>query len=257
MASVTPLQRERKTILAALLVLSAATWAVLVWQSRRQAMDMDMGASLTFGMSAPLFMAMWVFMMVAMMFPTAAPMVLTFATVSRNRQARGQTYVPTWFFVAAYLAVWTLFGVVAFAAAAGIDQLGVRVMVLHENAARIGGAVLVLGGVYQLTPLKNICLTKCRSPLSFILTSWREGWRGALRMGVGHGTYCLGCCWLLFVLLFPLGVMNVAAMGLVTLLIFAEKSLPWGLWIGRATGVGLVAFGAVVLTVPALLPTTL
>ena len=128
-------------------------------------------------------------------------------------------------------------------------------MFLQENASRMGGALLVLAGLYQLSPLKKVCLTKCRSPLAFVTTAWREGQSGALRMGVQHGMYCLGCCWLLFVLLFPLGVMNVAAMGLVTLLIFAEKSVSKGVWIGRLAGVGLVVFGFAVVVTPHLLPT--
>ena len=118
---------------------------------------------------------------------------------------------------------------------------------LMGNAARLGGAVLLAGGVYQLSPLKSLCLTKCRSPLSFVLTSWRDGYGGAFVMGLKHGAYCLGCCWLLFAILFPLGVMNIAAMVFLTLLIFAEKSLPWGPSIAKVAGVALVAYGAVVL----------
>ena len=255
-------RRETYVILAALLALSLASWAVLLWQSQRMASDMGMSemsaaASLTAGMGVALFLAMWVIMMVAMMFPTAAPMVLMFAQISRGRRARGDASVPTWVFVAAYLVVWTAFGVVAFLVASGLDNLGARWGFLEDNAARIGGGVLALAGLYQLSPLKKACLAKCRTPLQFILTSWREGYSGAFRMGLLHGTYCLGCCWLLFVILFPLGVMNVAAMGLVTLLVFAEKSLPHGEWTGRAVGVGLVVFGLVVVFVPGVLPTSI
>ena len=130
-------------------------------------------------------------------------------------------------------------------------------MFLHDNGARIGGGLLLLAGVYQLSPLKRLCLTQCRTPMSFLLTSWREGYSGALEMGARHGTYCLGCCWLLFVILLPLGVMNVAAMGVATLVIFAEKALPHGDVLGKVAGVGLAVFGIVVLFTPSLLPTTL
>jgi predicted metal-binding membrane protein len=99
---------------------------------------------------------------------------------------------------------------------------------LPETAARIGGAVLVAAGLYQLSPLKDLCLSQCRTPVGFIMTSWRDGILGALRMGLRHGAYCLGCCWLLFAILFPLGMMNIAAMAAVTALVFAEKTLPWG-----------------------------
>ena len=103
-----------------------------------------------------------------------------------------------------------------------------RAALSSTTAARIGGAVITLAGIYQLTPLKDLCLSKCRTPITFIMTSWRDGAVGALRMGLLHGAYCLGCCWLLFVILFPLGIMNIAAMAVITLIVFAEKTLPWG-----------------------------
>jgi predicted metal-binding membrane protein len=211
--------------------------------------------SLTMGMGAPLFIAIWVAMMVAMMFPTAAPMVLTFARVHAGRAARGQPHIPTGAFVAAYLVVWTAFGAMAYGAAAGLERAAEESSWLMDHAARMGGGVLVLAGLYQLSPLKRACLAKCRTPLDFVMTSWREGYAGAARMGVEHGVYCLGCCWLLFAVLFPLGVMNVAAMAAVTALIFAEKALPLGRHAARFAAVALLAYGALVLAVPEALPT--
>jgi predicted metal-binding integral membrane protein DUF2182 len=111
------------------------------------------------------------------------------------------------------------------------------------TASGTGGAVFIAAGLYQLTLLKDLCLSKCRTPITFIMTSWRDGISGALRMGLLHGTYCLGCCWLLFVLLFPLGIMNIAAMAVITLLIFAEKTLPWGYRATRTIG-ALIVIGA-------------
>ena len=248
-----PLPRERNLILASLLVLAAAGWALLIWQAARPGDGMAMG--LTMGLGAPLFLAMWVAMMVAMMFPTAAPMILTFARVHAGKRQRGQAYVPTWVFVGAYLLIWTLFGALAYLLAVGAERLAGRSMWLMENAARLGGVVLVLAGLYQLSPLKRACLTKCRSPLDFLLTSWRDGYGGAFRMGLEHGLYCLGCCWLLFVILFPLGVMNVAAMVVITALIFAEKSLPAGRRIGQVAAAALIAYGLVAVFVPTALPT--
>ena len=250
-----PLVRERNLVLASLLVLAAAAWALLAWQSRSDDGDMAMG--LTMGMAAPLFMAMWVAMMVAMMFPTAAPMILTFARVHASKRERGQPFVPTWVFVSSYLVVWTAFGVVAYGVAVGAERLADQSMWLMEHAARFGGGVLVLAGLYQLSPLKRACLTKCRTPLDFILTSWRDGYGGSFRMGLEHGFYCLGCCWLLFVILFPLGVMNVAAMAVITLLIYAEKSLPLGRQAGVLAAVALVAYGMLVIFVPDALPTVM
>jgi hypothetical protein len=115
--------------------------------------------------------------------------------------------------------------------------------------------LLIVAGLYQLTPLKDVCLAKCRSPIGFIVTSWREGPGGALRMGFLHGLYCLGCCWLLFLILFPLGIMNIAAMALLTLVVFAEKSLAWRRTAVYATAAVLVAYGATVIALPQALPT--
>ncbi len=261
----TSLVRGQMLLFGSLLVLSGAAWGILVWQAGEMsggaALSMGMGdgtgISLTMGMGAALFMGMWVLMMIAMMFPTGAPMILTFASISKNRQGKGESFVPTWFFVTSYLLLWTAFGVVAYLVAIGANQLGERAMFLHDNGARIGGGLLVVAGVYQLSPLKKLCLTQCRTPLTFVLTSWREGYRGALEMGFRHGTYCLGCCWLVFVILLPLGVMNVAAMGVATLVIFAEKALPGGILLGRLAGAALAVFGVIVLFRPGLLPTTL
>ena len=246
-----PLPRERNLILALLLLLAAASWALLGWQSAT-ADDEMMG--LTMGMGAPLFMAIWVAMMVAMMFPTAAPMILMFARVHAGKRQRGQPFVPTWVFVSAYLVVWTAFGGLAYAAAAGAEKLADQSMWLMDNAARFGGAVVILAGLYQISPLKHACLSKCRTPMAFILGSWRDGYGGTFRMGLEHGAYCLGCCWLLFVILFPLGVMNVAAMAVITLLIFAEKSLPTGRQIGQIGAMAIVAYGALAIFVPGALP---
>ena len=115
--------------------------------------------------------------------------------------------------------------------------------------------MLLAAGAYQLTPLKDLCLSKCRTPLTFIMTSWRDGAAGALRMGFLHGAYCLGCCWLLFVILFPLGIMNIAVMAVITLIIFAEKTLPWGRAVARGTAITLIAYGSVIVAAPQLLPT--
>jgi predicted metal-binding membrane protein len=246
-------RKERNLILALLVLLSVAAWGVVLWQVGGMASGLGMGP--TMGLAAPLFLALWVAMMVAMMFPSAAPMILVFERVYTEKRAAGQAFVPTWVFVAGYLAVWTAFGALAFALAAGAEALAGQVSGLMENAARVGGGLLVLAGLYQLTPLKDVCLAKCRSPLGFILTSWREGRLGAFRMGLEHGLYCTGCCWLLFVILFPLGMANIAAMAALTLLIFAEKVLPVGRGVARAAAVALIAYGALVLFLPQLLPT--
>jgi predicted metal-binding membrane protein len=181
-------------------------------------------------------------------------MILMFVRVSAGKRQRGQVFVPTWMFVGSYLVVWTAFGALAYVGALAAQGLAAHSVWVMDNAAHLGGAVLILAGLYQLSPLKNLCLTKCRSPINFILNSWHDGYPGALRMGLAHGAYCLGCCWLLFVILFPIGVMNLAAMVVITLLIFAEKSLPMGREISRIAAVALVGYGGLVLVVPHLLP---
>jgi len=249
-----PLARARALILGSLLVLAAAAWAVLVWQS---SMSEDLENMLTMDMGALPFLAIWMAMMVAMMFPTAAPMILTFASVQQNKQQGGKPYVPTWIFVSSYLAIWMTFGAIAYVAALGATELADDSMWVMDNAARIGGAVLIVAGLYQLSPLKNICLAKCRAPMSFVLTSWRDGYGGALRMGLQHAVYCLGYCWLFFVIVFPLGMMNVVLLAVIVLLIFAEKSLPFGHWASQLGAAALVAYGTLVMLVPDALPTAM
>jgi predicted metal-binding membrane protein len=258
-----PLKRQRLVILAGLLALAALAWALVVWQAlamrASSAMSGSMGtpSSLTMGMGAALFLAIWVAMMVAMMFPASAPMVLMFGAIAAGKRSRGQAYVPTWIFVSGYLLAWTLAGIVAYLVASGLDALASRSMLLMDNAGRIGGALLVAAGMYQLSPLKKVCLAKCRTPTQFLMTSWRDGYSGALRMGIQHGAFCLGCCWLLFVILFPLGMMNIAALALLTALIFAEKVLPMGRLVSVIAGNALIIYGVLVVAQPALLPGTM
>jgi predicted metal-binding membrane protein len=216
--------------------------------------DMTTG-SLTFGPRAPLFLVIWVVMMVAMMLPTAAPMILTFHKVqAANRQPR-DAFVSTWVFAAAYLLVWAFAGLAAYVGMEAAEAAIVRAALPPVTVAQVGGAIIVVAGIYQLTPLKDVCLSKCREPLDFIVTSWRGGATSALEMGFLHGAFCLGCCWLLFVILFPLGIMNVGAMAAVTLIILAEKTLPWPRLTPYATAGALVLYGALVITSPQLLPT--
>jgi predicted metal-binding membrane protein len=245
---------QRNVILGLLLALASAAWAVLAWQAGDSGMDAAM-SSPTMGMAAPLFLAIWVVMMVAMMFPTAAPMILMFHKVQSGKRQRLESFVATWVFVSAYMLVWTLAGIAAYACAVLAEAAAARAAISTDSIARIGGTMLILAGLYQLTPLKDLCLSRCRTPVSFIMTSWRDGTYGALWMGVQHGGYCLGCCWLLFVILFPLGIMNIAAMAVITLIIFAEKTLPWRRSVEWAAAALLVGYGAVVLAAPHTLPT--
>jgi predicted metal-binding membrane protein len=236
------LQREYVLFLAPLLILAAASWALLTWQ-----------AGMMNGMGIGLFLAVWVVMMVAMMFPATAPMNLAFARVQRERHSGGRAFVPTWIFVGAYLLVWTLFGVLAYLSANAASELAQQIPWLMMNATRIGGGILVLAGLYQFTPFKRVCLAKCCRPQNFILDGWRDGRAGAFRMGLEHGLSCLGANWLLFVLLFALGIMNIAAMAVLTVLIFAEKFFPQAERIAWVAGLALILYGTLVIVVPAAL----
>jgi predicted metal-binding membrane protein len=242
-------------------MLSAIGWGLVVWQAGNDSSmpmhgETEMGLDLTMGMAAPLFLAMWVAMMVAMMFTAAAPMILLFDRVERGKRDAGRSYVPTAYFVGAYLAIWTAFGGVAFTLAVGVDRLAADAHWVTEEWARLGGLLLIAAGLYQLTPLKDVCLSKCQTPMSFLMTSWRDGKVGAIQMGLLHGGYCLGCCWLFFVILLPLGVMNVAAIVVIALLVFGEKCLPVGNRLARAAALVLVVYGVLVTTFPGALPTT-
>ena len=245
-----PLPRERNLILGSLLVLAAAAWGILIWQWA--VMDDEM--SLTMGFGAPVFIALWIAMMVAIMFPTAAPMIMMFTRIHAKKEERGQPFVPTWVFAGSYLLVWAASGIVAYGAAVLGDELADHSMWVMDNAARIGGGLLIASGIYQLSPLKRVCLSKCRSPFDFILHSWRDGYVGSFRMGLEHGVYCLGCCWLLFAILFPLGMMNIAFLTLITFVIFAEKSTHIGFRVAQFAAVALIVYGAVVIFVPDALP---
>jgi predicted metal-binding membrane protein len=251
---------QRNLVLVLLLAVAAFCWAWL-WlmpggMTAGDGMDSDMGmVSPTMGKAAPAFFAMWAAMMAAMMFPTAAPMVLAFHRIQSGKRARGEAFVSTWLFVAGYIAVWAAAGIAAYLGALAAERIAAGFGLSAADAARIGGGLLIAAGLYQLTPLKHVCLSKCRSPIGFIMTAWREGRSGALRMGAVHGAICLGCCWMLMAILFPLGIMNLAVMALVTLIIFAEKALAWERIAVYGIAAALILYGTLVVAMPHLLPT--
>jgi predicted metal-binding membrane protein len=190
----------------------------------------------------PLFL-MWAIMMIAMMLPSALPMILTFTTVARNRQRLGRPYVPMSIFVAGYIAIWCLFSAAAAIAQWFLHRQALLSMTMVSTSALPGGALLLLAGIFQFTPLKRSCLTYCRGPLEFIMTRWREGQGGAFRMGLEHGAFCAGCCWALMALLFVAGVMNIIWIATLTLLVCLEKVLPPRVPISLMTGILLSGWG--------------
>src|SRR5262249_34706094 len=175
------------------------------------------------------FVGIWVTMMAAMMLPSAAPMVLVFSRLNYQRAVRDRTAsVPTWIFVAGYLIAWTAYGLIAYAVYRVARDVAPHFLAWSRGGRFVAGGALVLAGLYELTPIKEVCLHHCRGPMHLILRGWRAGAGGALRMGVEHGSYCVGCCWGLMLGLFALGVMSLTWMAVVAGLIFVQKVLPRG-----------------------------
>jgi len=246
------LRRDKYVVLAGLLAITILAWAYLAYLARGME---DMGAIAEMAMAggrtevgwAPvdigLTFVMWAVMMVAMMAPSAAPMLLAFTSINRRRREQGNPFVPTSVFLSGYLAVWAGFSVAATLAQLCLSlSLLLSPMMASANPA-FGAILLLTAGAFQLSPLKGACLRHCRTPMSFITNDWREGRRGALLMGLHHGGYCLGCCWALMGLLFLLGVMNLVWIAALAGLVLAEKVVPGGVWMSRLAGVGLVAWG--------------
>jgi predicted metal-binding membrane protein len=193
--------------------------------------------------------------MAAMMLPSVAPMVLAFARVTKERARRQQAiYVPTWIFLLGYLAAWTAYGLVAYGVFRVIDAVAGGALAWDRAGPYVAGGAILAAGLYQLTPIKDVCLRHCRTPLHFVLHGWRGGRVGALRMGAEHGLYCVGCCWGLMIVLFSLGVMSLVWMVVIAGVIFAEKVLPWGLRLTRPLAVVFVALGLWIALSPGSVP---
>ena len=246
----TVLRRDRFVIVAGLVGITALAWLYMIHEARAM---VDTGVCHCMGMKmsgpdtkpwsglelVPLFL-MWVEMMVAMMIPSAAPMIATYARVARGRGPRPGYRVGL--FAAGYVTIWTGFSAGATAAQVALQRIGMVSGAL--TATPVVGAVLLLAaGLYQATPLKDVCLSKCRSPLGFLLNEWREGAAGAYLMGLHHGAMCVGCCAMLMLLLFVFGVMNLVWVAALSVFVVLEKSLPGGRRIARVSGYAMLAGG--------------
>lgn len=225
--------RGRAITIAGLLILTLLAWLYLLAGA---GMSGGMG---NMGVGWPLVTGMWAAMMVAMMVPSAAPAILLFAKVHRHSIEPGIS-PPTAAFLGGYLACWLGFAGLA----AGLQLMIGNRMIIGSGAA---AALLILAGLYQLSPLKHACLGNCRSPAQFISRHYRAGTWGATRLGLLHGAYCVGCCWLLMALLFVGGVMNLAWIAALTLLVAAEKLLPGGAWIARLAGIAFIGWGVMII----------
>ncbi len=245
------LKRDRTVVLTGVVAVAALAWAYTAYLAQGSSnMDMTMAqlqswSAADFG----LVFLMWAVMMTAMMVPSAAPMILLFATVNRKRREQERPYVPTGVFLLGYVLVWSGFAAVATLANWGLHANSLlSSMMGGSSSAYLGGALLMTAGVFQWSRLKYVCLTRCRSPLSFLMSDWREGTGGALRMGLRHGAYCVGCCWILMGLLFVLGVMNLLWIAALAGFVLLEKVAPGGRWVSRGTGVLLLGWGALMTT---------
>lgn len=267
------LRRDRAIIAAALVLLCLLAWLYLFTGA---GMNMDVRALSglapssapmkghddmaampgmdTAGWTAATFAihaAMWWVMMIAMMVPAAAPTILLFATVHRGAQIQGRLgdgAAPVHAFLAGYLLVWLLFSLAATAVQWALERQGVlSAMTMGSQSRWLTAGLLLAAGLYQMSPLKQACLDGCRSPAQWLARHWRPGAAGALRLGLLHGAYCVGCCWLLMAILFAGGVMNIAWIAVLTLVVMAEKLLRVGPWIARGLGATLVVVGMVVM----------
>ncbi len=247
------LRRDRAVIVAGLFALSVLAWLYL-WREadvmdRMMAGELPMAMQPTAASATTLLLVflMWAVMMVGMMVPSAAPMILFYAAMVRRNSERGTLLPAAWIFTGGYLLVWTAFSLAATALQVLFEALSVASSMMVVNSRWLAGGLLVAAGIYQWSPLKEVCLAKCRSPLHFITGHWHAGRIGALRMGAVHGLYCLGCCWALMLLLFVGGVMNLVCVALITMFVLIEKLTPRGRLVGRVAGVGFVVAGVYLL----------
>ena len=190
-----------------------------------------------------LVFVMWWVMMMAMMLPSAAPMILLFETVNKNASMQTSAVVPTFIFASGYLLVWAGFSAVAILLQWFLTANDLLNGMMQSSSPYLGGALLISAGLYQFTALKEACLLKCRTPLSFVMEHWHPGRTGALKMGTLHGVYCLGCCWFLMGLLFFGGVMNIVWIAGLALYVLIEKLTSYGPLLGKIAGAGFIVWG--------------
>jgi predicted metal-binding membrane protein len=252
-------RRDRLVVLAAVLAIAVLAWVYLVRMARDMAAPMAtmpvMPEMVMPGVAPPtwdaghlaMLVVMWAVMMVGMMLPSAAPVILLQAAIDRRRQPAAAPYVATTLFALGYLVTWTGFSLLAALAQWTLAGLGLLSEAMSPASAVLGGLLLAAAGAYQLSPLKDVCLSHCRSPLHFLVHRRRAGPLGPLRMGLEHGAYCVGCCWLLMALLFVLGVMNLLWVATLAAFILLEKVVPRGDLLGRAAGALMLAGGGLLL----------
>jgi len=248
------LRRDRLIVLAGLVGIAGLAWLYLVVMATGMDMSMPMVEAMAMPQIRPwsavdfvLMFLMWAIMMIGMMLPSAAPMILLYARVCRTQREKGRPFAPTGAFVAGYVAVWAAFSLAAAVLQWALEQAALLSPMMVSTSPTLGGGLLIAAGIYQLSPLKHVCLKHCRGPLDFIVRHWRKGTGGALIMGIEHGAYCVGCCWFLMGLLFVGGVMNLLWVAGIAIFVLLEKVAPLGELTARAGGAALAGAGLVLL----------
>ena len=252
------LKRDRAIVIAGLAAVSICGWVYTLAGvgMSMNAFEMTAMGNACAALATPmpwspsyalLVFLMWLTMMVAMMLPSASPMVLLVDAMARRCNPQSTFHPGTAAFVAGYLAVWACFSACAALVHWGLEMSGLLTPMMTPTSAVLGGTLLVAAGLYQLTPLKQACLRSCRHPIGFFARHWRAGTAGAFHMGVVHGTFCVGCCWILMALLFFGGVMNLYWIAGIATYVLAEKLFPRGRWLSYAAGALLLAWGVSIL----------
>lgn len=248
------LKKDRFIIVSGLFVICVLSWLYIIYLYR-QMVVMDMSA-LFFAMPMTpewtatdflLLFLMWLVMMIAMMTPSVAPLILIFAMVNRQRKQQKTPFVSTGYLLAGYFLVWAAFSLVATILQWLLQHIALLNPEMETTSKILGAIILMTAGAFQFTPLKQRCLNYCRTPIDFIHRNWKEGKYGALRMGIENGMYCLGCCWILMILLFVSGIMNILWIAIIALFVLIEKVLPLIKWITFVAGAALIIYGIIIL----------
>lgn len=234
-------------VITAIAIILAASWALVAWITLDVShsvvkLMMPINASWSLSTIVAVF-AMWAMMMVAMMLPSAAPMILSFDHISKQRSNNSTSHLDVLVFVAAYLVVWAVYSGLATGVQWGLQRFGLLTPMIRSESIWLTSSIFIFAGLYQFTPLKHACLERCRTPLIFLMQEWREGLSGVWIMGFKHGLYCAGCCWALMLLLFTAGVMNLAWIAFLMMLVAFEKWPHSLIWISRTYGGILVLVG--------------
>lgn len=242
-------KRDRAIVISGIAGVSVVAWAYMFYLALGMK-NMEMGIKMSMpqmqawgAVDFVLMFVMWSVMMVAMMVPSATPMILMFAAINRKHREQQNPFVPTGVFLLGYLVAWVWYSALAAVSQWVLHATALLSPTMVSTSPILGGMLLLTAGIFQFTPLKYACLTRCRSPLGFLLNEWREGARGAFIMGLRNGNYCVVCCWALMSLMFVVGAMSLLWMALIAAFVMVEKVAPGGRWVSRISGILFIVWG--------------